>query len=158
MLKQKLQQKIQQRITPQQIQLIKLLEVPTLELEEKIKKELEENPALEEDKEFNAEEETPSTEEDEFSIEDYYGDEEGSPDYKLYINNKANDENKNEIPFLSGTSFQEQLIEQLRLVDLKPNIKKLAKYIIGNLEEDGYLKRKPEEISDDLLFQEGKEV
>ena len=169
MLGQHLQQKLQQKISPQQIQFIKLLEVPTLELEERIKKELEENPALEEGVDMTEietendstefEEETPlENKEDEFSLEDYFSDEEDTPDYKLYINNHSADDQKNEIPFSAGISFHEHLIDQLGISNLDENEKFLGEHIIGNIDEDGYLQRLPEEMSDDILFQTGKNI
>src|SRR5512138_1830822 len=110
MLKQRLQQKLLQKLSPQQIQMIKLLEIPTLQIEQRIKKELEENPALEEGPEEN--DEVPSTEEeeyddsdrdqDEFSLDDYIDDDD-IPDYKLQTKNYSKDEDKrSEIPFSAG--------------------------------------------------------
>jgi len=127
MLKQKLQQKLLQKLSPQQIQMIKLLEVPTLQIEQRIKKELEENPALEEgpedetapaeeDNEEQFEEEGNS--EDEFTLDDYIEEDE-IPDYKLQTSNYSKDDDrKAEIPFSVGNSFQEHLESQLGLRDL----------------------------------------
>ena len=128
MLKQRLQQKLLQKLSPQQIQMIKLLEVPTLQIEQRIKKELEENPALEEGAE---EDEIPSeTEEDqfeendkdkdqeEFTIDDYIEEDE-IPDYRLHEKNYSKDDDKRtEIPFSVGFSFHEHLESQLGLRDL----------------------------------------
>jgi RNA polymerase sigma-54 factor len=166
MLKQRLQQKLLQKLSPQQIQMIKLLEVPTLQIEQRIKKELEENPALEEGAE---EEEIPSeAEEDqfeendkdgeEFTLDDYIEEDE-IPEYKLQSNNYSKDEEKkSEIPFSVGFSFHEHLESQLGLRDLTEKQKILGEYIIGNIDEDGYLRRELINIVDDLAFLQNVET
>jgi RNA polymerase sigma-54 factor len=162
MLKQRLQQKLLQKLSPQQIQMIKLLEVPTLQIEQRIKKELEENPALEEGAEDEAdipeENEDEQTAEDEgnddeeFTLDDYIEEDE-IPDYKLQANNYSkDDDNYNEIPFSVGSSFHEHLESQLGLRDLDDKQKILGEYIIGNIDEDGYLRRELANIVDDLAF------
>ena len=161
MLKQKLQQKLLQKLSPQQIQMIKLLEVPTLQIEQRIKKELEENPALEEgpeDEEITAEqsEEDDYDEEDrdqeEFTLDDYIEEDE-IPDYRLQANNLSRDDEKRaEIPFSGGSSFHEFLESQFGLRDLTDKQKILGEFIIGNIDEDGYLRRELENIVDDLAF------
>jgi RNA polymerase sigma-54 factor len=163
MLKQRLQQKLLQKLSPQQIQMIKLLEVPTLQIEQRIKKELEENPALEEGPE---DEEVPSTEEDgeeerveendkdndEFTLDDYI-EEDDIPEYRLQANNYSkDDEKRSEIPFAGASSFQEHLESQLALRDLTDKQKILGEYIIGNIDEDGYLRRELVSIVDDMAF------
>lgn len=158
MLKQRLQQKLLQKLSPQQIQLIKLLEVPTMQMNQRIKKELEENPALEEgnseadfdDQADDFPEET--KEQDEFSIEDYLADEDNTPLYKLKSSNFSKDDEKKEIPFSQGSTFHESLNTQLGLRMLGDFEKKLAEYIIGNIDDDGYLRRDIEAIVDDLAF------
>lgn len=162
MLKQYLQQKTLQKLSPQQIQLIKLLEVPSVEFEERIKKELEENPALEEGKEIeenelNSEDSSEKNEDEDFSVEDYDSDDD-IPDYKLNINNHSADNERNNIPVSLGISFHEHLIDQLRLQHLSSENRFLAEYIIGNIDDDGYLKRTPEDVCDDILFQTGKQI
>lgn len=168
MLKQRLQQKLLQKLSPQQIQMIKLLEIPTLQLEQRIKKELEENPVLEEgeddeiqqiqdeqaDEEDQAENEK---EQDEFSLEDYL-DEDETPSYKLNTRNYSKDERKEEIPFSVGSSFHEHLESQLGLRQLTEKQKILAEYILGNIDEDGYLRRKLTAIVDDLAFAQNMTV
>ena len=167
MLKQRLQQKLLQKLSPQQIQMIKLLEVPTLQIEQRIKKELEENPALEEGSE---EEDIPSeTEEEdqldekdkdqeEFTIDDYI-EEDDIPDYRLQAKNYSKDDDKrNEIPFSVGASFQEHLESQLSLRDLTEKQKILGEYILGNIDEDGYLRRELVNIVDDLAFLQNVET
>lgn len=160
MLKQRLQQKLLQKLSPQQIQMIKLLEVPTLQIEQRIKKELEENPALEEgqeEEEINAEPEEEQFEEtdkdqEEFTIDDYI-EEDDIPDYRLQEKNYSKDEDKRtEIPFSVGFSFHEHLESQLSLRDLTEKQKILGEYIIGNIDEDGYLRRELINIVDDLAF------
>ncbi len=163
MLKQRLQQKLLQKLSPQQIQMIKLLEVPTMQLEQRIKKELEENPALEEGEESEFEEsnednfeetevEDKLREDNEFSLEDYLGDDE-IPGYRLNTSNYSKDDKFEEIPFSIGSSFNEHLESQLGLRILTERQEILAKYLIGDIDEDGYLRRKLEAIVDDLAFQ-----
>ena len=162
MLKQRLQQKLLQKLSPQQIQMIKLLEVPTLQIEQRIKKELEENPALEEgpDEEdvlVNTEDSEEQYEEndkdqEEFTLDDYI-EEDDIPEYRLQTSNfSKEDEKRNEIPFSVGSSFHEHLESQLNLRDLNEKQKILGEYILGNIDEDGYLRREPENIVDDLAF------
>lgn len=166
MLKQRLQQKLLQKLSPQQIQMIKLLEVPTLQIEQRIKKELEENPALEEGQEeaLNSEaEEDEQFEEididqDEFTLDDYIEDDE-IPDYRLQSKNYSKDEDKRtEIPFSVGFSFYEHLESQLGLRELTEKQKILGEYILGNIDEDGYLRRELINIVDDLAFLQNVET
>ena len=167
MLKQQLQQKLQQKLSPQQIQLIRLLELPAIELEERIKHELEENPALEEgreiqddfeksdDTDFSDEGGTPESETD-LALGDYLS-EDDIPDYKLQeIRGKA--EQKEDIPFSVSQSLNEFLLQQIGLRELPETEMKIAEYIIGNIDDDGYLRRDLEAIADDLIFQAGQEV
>lgn len=162
MLKQKLQQKLLQKLSPQQIQMIKLLEIPTLQIEQRIKKELEENPALEEGSEEEEEIRTGEEEEEqfedndkdqeEFTLDDYIEDDE-IPDYRLQTSNYSkDDEKRTEIPFSIGSSFHEYLESQLGLRDLTEKQKILGEYILGNIDEDGYLRREPVNIVDDMAF------
>jgi RNA polymerase sigma-54 factor len=161
MLKQKLQQKLLQKLSPQQIQMIKLLEVPTLQIEQRIKKELEENPALEEgadDEPLPSEEnedeqyEEEESDNEEFTLDDYIDDDD-IPDYRLQANNYSRDDEKRaEIPFSAGSSFHEYLKSQFGLRDLTERQKILGEYILGNIDEDGYLRRELINIVDDLAF------
>jgi RNA polymerase sigma-54 factor len=142
--------------------MIKLLEIPTIQLEQRIKKELEENPLLEEgaDDEVSLKE-TDQTEEDrqddqdsdreEFSLEDYLNDED-VPGYRLNPKNYQKDEKREEIPFSVGSSFHEYLESQMGLRELTEKQELLAIYLLGNIDEDGYLRRKLEAIVDDLAF------
>lgn len=157
MLKQRLQHKLLQKLSPQQIQLIKLLEVPTMQMNQRIKKEIEENPALEEgaDVDFDSQaDDIPeeAKEKDEFSIEDYLAEEDNTPLYKLQTRNYTKDDERKEIPFSQGSTFHENLASQLGLRMLPETDRKLAEYIIGNIDDDGYLRRDIEAIVDDLAF------
>jgi RNA polymerase sigma-54 factor len=139
--------------------MIKLLEIPTMQLEQRIKKELEENPILEESKneeksedvELDAPEEDSSKEQDEFSLEDYLNDED-IPSYKLSTRNYSKDDKREDIPFSSGSSFSEYLESQLGLRPLNERQYTLAKYLLGNIDEDGYIRRRLDAIVDDLAF------
>ena len=155
-----------QKLSPQQIQMIKLLEVPTLQIEQRIKKELEENPALEEgseeeDNPIDSEEEDfdeKDKDQEEFTIDDYI-EEDDIPEYRLQAKNYSKDEEKrSEIPFSVGASFQEHLESQLGLRDLTEKQKILGEYILGNIDEDGYLRRELINIVDDLAFLQNVET
>jgi RNA polymerase sigma-54 factor len=161
MLKQQLQQKLQQKLSPAQIQVIKMLEVPTLELEERIRQELEENPALEEGIEADKE----SEELDDLSIDDggnnndfdpeeYMADDD-IPDYKLKANNTSKDDKFEDIPFSVGMTFHEFLLDQVGLLQLSEKERLLTEYVIGNIDDEGYLRRTPEAMVDDIVFQAG---
>ncbi|MCD8193305.1 MAG: RNA polymerase factor sigma-54 [Tannerellaceae bacterium] len=164
MLKQQLQQKLQQKLSPQQIQLIRLLELPALELEERIQRELEENPALEEGTELSddfertdegADEHTGEGETD-ISLGDYMT-EDDIPEYKLR-EIRERTEQKETIPFSVGQSLNEFLAQQLGLRDLPEDEVRIAEYIIGNIDDDGYLRRDLMSIADDVVFLAGQEV
>ncbi len=158
-LRQQLAQKLEQRLSPQQIQLMKLLQVPTMELDQRIKQELEENPALEEgaeerEEEYDNDDDFDSNDEnefdDDFDISDYFDDD--TPDYKTQVNNKSKDDEERVIPFSVESTFQERLTDQLHLLDLDDTQFQIADTIIGNLDESGYLNRDIEAIVDDLAF------
>ncbi len=155
-----LQQRLLQKLSPQQIQVIKLLELPMLQLEQRIKKELEENPVLElEDNEFGSGEEEISndlkTKEDndneEFSMDDYLN-EEDYPSYRYETNNFSKDDKIQDIPYYESSSFHEYLQEQVAMVMLDEEDSVLAEQIIGNIDEDGYLRRELDAIVDDVAF------
>lgn len=157
-----LQQKLLQKLSPQQIQMIKLLELPAMQLEQRIKKELEENPVLEIDKTQNDSENEQDNSSDssesvdnEISIEDYINNE---PSYKYRSDNFSKDDKKEDVPFSIGSTFHEYLIEQLGLLDLDENQMMFAEYIVGNIDEDGYLRREIESMVDDLAFTMNIEV
>jgi len=155
-----LQQKLLQKLSPQQIQVIKLLEIPTMQLEQRIKKEIEENPVLElesdspdveSEPDFSDNDNNPDVDNEEFTIDDYYEDDE-IPTYKLNTNNFSKDDKYVDVPFSVGTSFHESLQEQLSLTDLTEDEQQLAEYVLGNIDEDGYLRRDLLSISDDIAF------
>jgi RNA polymerase sigma-54 factor len=158
MLHQSLQQRLIQKLSPQQIQLIKLLEIPAMQLEQRIKEELEENPALEEGAEPDPdaspeEQETAKAEGEDFSIDAYLNSD--IPSYKLNVKNYSQDDQKTEMPFSAGSSFHETLLSQLGLRPLEKRIDQLARYLIGNIDDDGYLRRSLEAVADDLAFSMG---
>ncbi len=157
-LKQYLAQKLEQRLSPQQIQLMKLLQVPTMELDQRIKQEIEENPALEEGKDESEDDyndndddyQEDNDRDDDFDLSDYFDDD--TPDYKTQTNNSSKDDEERVIPLSGEQSFQEKLTEQLHLLDLDDTQFLIADTIIGNLDESGYLNREVEAIVDDLAF------
>jgi len=152
MLNQKLTHKLQQRLSPQQIQLMKLLQIPTANLEQRVKEELELNPALEEGKvgEENTKEET----NDDIDVSDYISDDGFEvPDYKLRTNNysSSSDDDKT-IPIAVIDTFHDNLKQQLGLLKLDDKSTKIAKQIIGSIDDDGYLRRDLRAIVNDLAF------
>lgn len=158
MLRQSLQHKLLQKLSPQQIQLMKLLQVPTIALEARIKEELEENPALDEGKEELEDEfadsqdsdEAESTEE-EFDISEYLQDDD-VPDYKLSISNKGSDAEETDIPIGSGITFRDLLLDQLGLKKISERQREIAEHLIGNFDDSGYLRREIPAIVNDLAF------
>ncbi|HLO92281.1 MAG TPA: RNA polymerase factor sigma-54 [Lentimicrobium sp.] len=165
MLSQKLQQKLLQRLSPQQILLMKLLQIPSIALEQRIKQEIEENPALEDlsDPELSGDNDDMASdieadpvvelekERDDFDITDYLDDDD-IPAYRLNAGNTSPDEEHREIPYASGASFHEILISQLGLRILDERQFKIATYIIGNIDDSGYLNRQLSAMVDDLAF------
>ncbi|MBP3473331.1 MAG: RNA polymerase factor sigma-54 [Alistipes sp.] len=144
-------QKLQQTLSPQQIQMIKLLELPTLQLEQRVKQEIEENIVLEED--------VQPQEEDEGTISvDEYIREDDTPSYKSRINNFSKDEKQRPINITEGRSMQEYLIEQLSFRELSAEERSVAEFLVGSIDEDGYLRRDMESISDDVAFSLGIET
>lgn len=177
-LKQSQQLRLQQKLSPQQIQLMKLLQLPAIALEQRIKEELEANPALEEgedemedeiqDEEFEDEEVDNDQEDsensidedgppevermdDEVTFEDYM-DEVESAEYKYEINNNGKDDDRKEIPISVGPGFHDVLEEQLGLRDLTDHEYKIGLYLIGCIDEDGYLRRDLDSVVDDIAF------
>ena len=154
-LKQHLTQKLEQRLSPQQIQLMKLLQVPTIELDQRIKQEIEENPALEEGDDHESDDFQDQDDEFENSdldidIANYIDDD--IADYKTRVSNKGKDDEERVVPLSGEQSFQERLTEQLHLLDMDEVQFVIADTIIGNLDESGYLKRDLDAIVDDLAF------
>lgn len=158
------QQQIQ-TLSPQQILAVKLLELPTVELEERIHAELLDNPALEEGKEPSAEAEEQDSyldgeaERDSDSSEDLslgdYRTEDDIPDYKLQENNRSKGETAEEIPFSDSISFYETLKEQLDMQHLTPEERQLGEYLIGSLDDDGMLRKSTEALLDELAIYQG---
>ena len=162
MLKQTLAQKLQQKLSPQQIQLMKLVQLPTQSLEARIKQEIEENPALQEGKE-KAEDNFENDDSDEREVrdsmeeinwDDYLGDDD-TPDYKTKANNYSSDDELYEAPVIVNESFHDSLISQLRLRDLNTEELELATYLVGTIDDDGLLRRELIDIVDDLAFSQG---
>jgi len=172
-ISQSLQQKLLQKLSPQQIQLMKLLQIPTANLEERIKEELEENPALEQteeghDDEFNDdmkdefenvnEESEPDGSEDDYDnvdISEYVMDDDGEiADYKTRDDNYPEMDDQKVIPIKVETSFHELVLNQLGMLELDERTYKIAEQIVGSLDDDGYLRRELTSIADDLAFRQ----
>ena len=148
MLKQGLQQKLQTKLSPLQIQTIKLLELPMLELEQRIKKELEENPVLDEVVESQEpEDDAPKR----VSLSEYQADD-PTPPYKLYVNNQGKDLKPQYNTFSVRESFHQSLQAQLGYRNIDDRTRSIATFVIGSLDDDGYLRRDLEAISDDISF------
>ncbi len=166
MLKQNLQLKLGQKLAPQQIQLMKLIQLHTLEFEEELERELEENPALEKVADENAEEEYSKADEEyenegsesietDFDVDEYLYDDE--PSYKTASSNYSADDEEfdNQSLLTEGQTLYDYLLEQIRLSNIDDEDLKIAEYIIGNLDTDGYLRRELKSIVDDLAFSQG---
>lgn len=144
-------QKLQQTLSPQQIQMIKLLELPTMQLEQRVKQEIEDNIVLEED-------ETASEEEEQkISVDDYIRDDD-TPSYKSRINNFSKDDKQRPVNITEGRSMQEYLTEQLRYRNLSERDMRIAEFLVGSIDEDGYLRRDLDSVSDDIAFSLGIEA
>ncbi len=146
-------QKLQQTLSPQQIQMIKLLELPTMQLEQRIKQEIEDNIVLEEDERPAEEDGEPQ----EISVDEYLR-EDDTPSYKSRINNFSKDDKQRPVYLTEGRSLQEYLVEQLGYRNLPERDMRLAVYLVGSLDEDGYLRRDLESIADDIAFTVGIET
>lgn len=166
MLKQELQQKLQQKLSPQQIQLMKLVQLPTVAFEQRVKEEMEENPALEDQPDYEEDElfkdnsdelyedtmeERETIDDIEINVDEYLSDDE-LPSYKSYTNNYSADDEEKNIPYAQGKTFYDHLKEQLHMFRLNEQDLALADFLIGNLDEDGYLRREIRSIVDDLAF------
>jgi hypothetical protein len=149
MLKQELALRQQQKLSPLQIQTIKLIELPVQELEQRIRKELEENPVL--DDSFNDKSEEPDEAPKEVSLSDINEDEQ-IPSYRLHVNNYGKDERPQYNTFSVKQSFTQSLMEQLGFRSLPEHKRLVAAFIIGSLDDDGYLRRGIESIVDDMAF------
>ncbi|WP_026450896.1 RNA polymerase factor sigma-54 [Aequorivita capsosiphonis] len=161
MLKQHLNLKLSQKLSPQQIQLMKMIQLPTQAFEQRISQELEENPALEGGKEetedyedeFNNEEYDEGNEviETDINVDDYLSDDE-VPSYKLSANNYSADDEERQMPYAAGTSFTQYLMQQLSTYRLDDEEEEIAKFLVGSVDESGYIRREIQDIVDDLAF------
>ena len=162
MLKQQLQIKLSQKLSPQQIQLMKLIQLSTLDLEQRIQSEIGEKSALEKGKEVDENElETADPYDDyqndqkidteDIDIDAYLSDDE-LPNYRIHSNNHSSDEVNREIPFSGGTSFHEYLESQLQNLILTAQERPIAEFLIGSIDNSGYLRRSMDDIIDDLAF------
>ena len=162
MLKQYLQFKLSQKLSPQQIQLMKLIQLPTQAFEQRLKQELEENPALEGGKEDNQEDldsdfdntddfdDNESNTED-INIDEYLSDDE-VPDYRTQVNNYSSDDEEKTMPYAAGTSFTQHLKTQLNTYRLSDDERDIAEFLVGSVDESGYIRRELSDITDDLAF------
>ncbi|MBT3648252.1 MAG: RNA polymerase factor sigma-54 [Flavobacteriales bacterium] len=162
-LKQSLQQKMLQKLSPQQIQLMKMLQLPTIALEARIKEEIEANPALDEGKEEREDEygdldddqgDDLSDAEQEFDFSDYM-DDDGTPSYKYEANNYSSDDEERTLPIGTVSTFHDRLLSQLSLRSLSDKHSSIAEHLVGSLDDSGYLRREVSAIVDDLAFTQG---
>ena len=162
MLKQSLQFKLSQKLSPQQIQLMKLIQLPTQAFEQRLKQELEENPALESGKEEleNIDDEfaddfeendNETIEAEDINIDDYLSDDE-IPDYRTQANNYSSDDEEKSVPYAAGTSFNQYLLNQMNTVYLSDEEWAIAEFLVGSIDESGYIRRPISDILDDLAF------
>lgn len=170
-----LTQGLQQKLSPSQIQVVRLLELPSCELGARVNEELQENPALEEgidpqeplrtaddadslmDEDYTDDYRNPLQNED-FDYDQYVQDDE-LPDYRYHdVAGGGSDDDTRDIPFSVGVSFGEYLKSQVYLTHMDKPQRHIAKFVVGNIDEDGYLRRRPEELCDDLCFREGLTV
>lgn len=169
MLKQFLNLKLLQKLSPQQIQLMKLIQLPTQAFEQRLKEEMVENPALESGKEeeeiyekdefdnnddYDDYEGNENIESDEINIDEYLSNDE-TPEYKLQTNNYTDDDEDREVLFASATSFHQDLINQLNTFVLTDDEHDIAEFLIGSIDDDGYLRRDIQDIVDDMAFTQG---
>ena len=166
MLKQNLQLKLSQKLSPQQIQLMKLIQLPTLAFEQRLKEELVENPALESGKEDNVEADEFGEQDDfddydneridtdEINIDEYLSDDE-TPDYKLQTNNYSDDDDDKFSPIVAQISFHQDLINQLNTFMLNDEDRIIAEFLVGSIDDMGYIRRSIQDIVDDMAFTQG---
>jgi RNA polymerase sigma-54 factor len=169
MLKQNLQFKLSQKLSPQQIQLMKLIQLPTLAFEQRLLEEMNENPALESGKdeeevfekdefdnndEYDDYEGNDNIEADDINIDEYLSNDE-TPDYKLQANNYSDDDDDRESPFASPVSFHQDLINQLNTFILNETDREIAEFLVGSIDDMGYIRRTIQDIVDDMAFTQG---
>jgi RNA polymerase sigma-54 factor len=163
-LKQFLQFKLSQKLSPQQIQLMKLIQLPTQAFEQRLKQELEENPALDTGKDTNTEdsldefdnstddyEDNDVIDAEDINVDEYLSDDE-IPDYRTQANNYSSDEEEKQIPYASGTTFTQHLINQLNTFRLDEQEEEVAYFLVGSVDDSGYIRRSLSDITDDLAF------
>lgn len=165
MLKQYLQFKLSQKLSPQQIQLMKLIQLPTQAFEQRLKQEMEENPALELGKEeddyddkFDEFDNTQDDYEDnteqigeDINVDEYLSDDD-IPDYRTQVNNYSADDEDRDIPFAAGTSFTQYLTSQLNTFRLTDEERDIAEFLVGSVDDSGYIRRSLSDITDDMAF------
>ncbi|MCB0444054.1 MAG: RNA polymerase factor sigma-54 [Gelidibacter sp.] len=164
MLKQYLQFKLSQKLSPQQIQLMKLIQLPTQAFEQRLKQEIEENPALETGKEIdefdnkydefdNSQDDYEDTDKigEDINVDEYLSDDD-IPDYRTQTNNYSADDDDKDIPFAAGTSFTQYLTNQLNTFRLTDDERDIAEFLVGSVDESGYIRRSLSDIMDDLAF------
>ena len=164
MLKQSLNFKLLQKLSPQQIQLMKLIQLPTQAFEERLKQEIEENPALDTGKEEPEnfedtianenefeEEGTDKIEADDINIDEYLSDDE-YPSYKTQANNYSADDEEKHVPYAAGTSFHQSLLNQLNTFRINDEVRSIAEFLVGSIDDSGYIRREIIDLVDDLAF------
>ena len=162
MLKQSLQYKLLQKLSPQQIQLMKLIQLPTQAFEERLKQEIEENPALDTgkdesdnfDDDFSNEYEDDGNEKidaEDINIDEYLSDDE-IPNYKTQANNYSSDDEEKNVPYAAGTSFHQSLVNQLNTFNLTEEERAIADFLVGSIDDSGYIRREIIDLVDDLAF------
>ncbi|PQJ80482.1 RNA polymerase factor sigma-54 [Polaribacter porphyrae] len=162
MLKQSLQYKLLQKLSPQQIQLMKLIQLPTQAFEERLKQEIEENPALDTGKEENDSFDedlsneyddtgTEKIEAEDINIDEYLSDDE-IPSYKTQANNYSADDDEKNVPYAAGTSFHQSLKNQLNTFRLNEEERAIAEFLVGSIDDSGYIRREIIDLVDDLAF------
>src|SRR5690554_1727948 len=167
MLKQHLQLKLSQKLSPQQIQLMKLIQLPTQAFEQRLKEEMIENPALESGKEDELDSiELDSTDDDyddydnekieteDINIDEYLSNDE-TPEYKLHSNNYSSDDEDKEIPIVAQMSFHQDLLNQLNTFILSDNEREIAEFLVGSIDDMGYIRRSVQDLVDDMAFTQG---
>lgn len=164
MLKQYLQFKLSQKLSPQQIQLMKLIQLPTQAFEQRLKQEMEENPALESGKESdefddhldefdNSQDDYEEHEQigEDINVDEYLSDDD-VPDYRTQVSNYSADDEDRDMPFAAGTSFNQYLTNQLNTFRLTDDERDIAEFLVGSVDESGYIRRSLTDITDDLAF------
>lgn len=168
MLKQHLQLKLSQKLSPQQIQLMKLIQLPTQAFEQRLKEEMIENPALEsgQDENYESTDFTQDAENDyddydseridaeDINIDEYLSDDE-TPEYKLHANNYSSDDEDKEIPIAAQLSFHQDLLNQLNTFILSDNEREIAEFLVGSIDDMGYIRRSVQDLVDDMAFTQG---